>query len=208
MKIINGFPDNINALKFDIAKHVFNAWNVNLDIVTQLEVRNFTSNEITFIGKLSDLKKSLFDEMTSIPNMTPEIYQDVTVLILVFNRNETGWHFNDCDSRFVYWDISYKLNEWFKSGEKQPGFVFDASFLNCKDMAIENWLKESEKRIKTSFVVFRKGLALIYNSDLDENLKSIKEVKDKLDELYKEREKLVSRGKDLVQKICSMSEDF
>ena len=129
MKIINGDPENINRIKFDIAKKVFNDWNTKLDIVTQLELVDFTSNGITFISKLPDLKKELFEEMVAIPYMCPEIYQDVKMLSLVFRRNEKGWQFDKEYSKFTYWDISYKLQRWFDTGEKSPGEVFDTYYI-------------------------------------------------------------------------------
>ena len=208
MKIINGDPENINRIKFDIAKKVFNDWNTKLDIVTKLELVDFTSNVITFISKLPDLKKELFEEMASIPYMSPEIYKDVKVLCLVFKRNEKGWQFDKEDSKFTYWDISYKLQRWFDTGEKSPGEVFDIYYMRCRDYTIQQWTKEFYDRMKCSFIAFRKGLGIIYNSDLDENLKAIKELNEKLKTLREEHNKLEKRGKDLIQKICSMSEDF
>ena len=208
MKIINGDPENINRIKFDIAKKVFNDWNTKLDIVTQLKLVEFTSNGIRFISYLPDLKKELFDEMAAIPYMSPGIYQDVKVLCLVLKRNEKGWQFDKENSLFTYWDISYKLQKWFDIGEKSPGEVFDTYYLCCKDYTIQQWTKEFYERMKYSFIAFRKGLGIIYNSDLDENLKSIKEINEKFKILREEHNKLVKRGKDLIQKICSMSEDF
>ena len=201
MKIINGDPENINRIKFDIAKKVFNDWNTKLDIVTQLELVDFTSNCIRFMSHLQDLKKELFEEMAAIPYMTPEIYQEVKVLCLVFKRNEKGWQFDKENSQFTYWDISYKLQRWFDTGEKSPGEVFDTYYLCCRDYTIQQWTKEFYDRMKCSFIAFRKGLGIIFNSDLDENLKAIKELRE-------EHNKLEKRGKDLIQKICSMSEDF
>jgi hypothetical protein len=208
MKIINGDPENINRIKFDIAKKVFNDWNTKLDIVTKLELVDFTSNVITFISKLPDLKKELFEEMVAIPYMCPEIYQEVKVLCLVFKRNEKGWQFDKEDSKFTYWDISYKLQRWFDTGEKNPGEVFDTYYMCCRDYTIKQWTKEFYDRMKCNFIAFRKGLGIIYNSDLDENLKAIKELNDKLKALREEHNKLEKRGKNLIQKICSMSEDF
>lgn len=208
MKIINGDPENINRIKFDIAKKVFNDWNTKLDIVTQLKLVEFTSNGIRFISYLPDLKKELFEEMAAIPYMSPEIYKDVKVLYLVFNRNEKGWHFNKEASQFTYWDISYKLQRWFDTGEKSPGEVFDTYYMRCKDYTIQQWIKEFYDRMKCNFIAFRKGLGIIYNSDLDENLKALKELNEKLKTLREEHNKLEKRCKDLIQKICSMSEDF
>ena len=70
-------------------------------------------------------------------NYVIKLKEHDNLLILLTDTGEESLY-----AEFAYWDISYKLQRWFDTGEKSPGEVFDTYYMRCSGYTIQQWIKE------------------------------------------------------------------
>ena len=213
MNLLNANTENITQLQYEIAVKVLNdwlenTWKNNFDFISELELAKFTSNVILWNGRIRNIRKDLFDELVAIPHMTKEIYDNTYVLQIQFVRNEKGWYLDLSGTWLDYWELSCTVYEWFRSGEKDIYSMFNRRVWSCEKKALQEWYAKLDDYMKATFKNMRKGLALIYDKDIDDNIKAIKELREKIQKMEQEKSKLTKRGQEMMEKMFAMQDDF